>query len=286
MSQQTTDCYNAADAATLVHASHQGEHTLGQTGLKRRGSGETWEGLGPVSRTSAAAVHVWGWGDFRWPQAAGCRDPHGVCQVSPWWHSAWENWFLRGLVWRSEPRWENLFSPFWKGHRSLCTTRLLKWSCLSITWNLLCTHAETDPGGVKKYHYRILIKSRHRGSLHSGCGRFRSFNLLFYLPREVSFLNKLMDLDILFNMLSADKQYSGRKEGKNDGLASLTISAASGWVSLWVLTNKFLIIKALTKWFPSFQTGGKSGERKWRIHPQMKQSDPESLLKPIFLKKT
>lgn len=77
--------------------------------------------------------------------------PHGVCQVSPRWHSAWENWFLRGMVWRRrEPWWGSLFYPFCKGHRSLCTNRLLKWSCLSITWNPLYTHAENDPGGVKK----------------------------------------------------------------------------------------------------------------------------------------
>lgn len=100
------------------------------------GTGKAWEGLAQVSYTSAAGAHMWGWREFRWPQVPGSSWSSGSLSVRGSTESG-RVIYDRVGGWKEGQRQQDLFYLFWKGHRSLHTNRLLKWSCRSITWNLL-----------------------------------------------------------------------------------------------------------------------------------------------------
>lgn len=161
-----------SQSTTLAPAVHHALCMYHTSKHRRLRYWECWEDLGrsragvvdlcPESLTHGAAA------------AAGDHRYRGV---------AWPSWILSvlgstqiltrglmmGLEWgRRGWQPEDSFYLSWKGYRSPCTNRLLKWSCVSITWNLLIQTGWNWSSRRGKYHYRRLIKSQRRDAAYAG----------------------------------------------------------------------------------------------------------------------
>ena len=103
------------------------------------------------------------------------------------------HWSVRGLLalgalrlrrdgsqgWREAGtgQWQQgLSSLSWKGHRSLGTNRLLKWSCLSITQNLLMPTCWNWSRRRGTCHYGTPIREQHGAVLQPGSEPFKILN--------------------------------------------------------------------------------------------------------------
>lgn len=231
------------------HAAH-----FGAQGLAVGSTERPWEGLGQVLHASAAGAQVTT-GPRLWPIVMG--------SVNPWWLSDGEDRHMTGPEGgRRGQHQEDLFYLFWKGHRSLYTNRRSKWSDLSITWNLLIHTRCNWPRRREKNIIRGCSSSNRVGTSVSLARKDSGFFIVTLLTKTFSFLNKVVDLEMSFNMKWICNILTGRREK-----ATYSSVLLQEELVLWILTNKCFIIRALIKKFPSFQSWEKVVRGKWKIHP-------------------
>ena len=111
-------------------------HSSGRMGWGASSTEKCQEGWEQVLHTFRAAAHMGRGRKLRRARAPGSHWSSAVCQ--PCCTQTERRDGDRGWREAGTGQWQqDLSSLFWKGHRSLGTNRLLKWSCLSVTRNLL-----------------------------------------------------------------------------------------------------------------------------------------------------
>ena len=150
-------------------------HSSGCMGWGASSTEKSQEGWEQVLHTFRAVAHMGRGCKLRRAQVPGSRWSSEACQ--PWGTQTERRDGDQGWREAGTGQWQqDLSSLFWKGHRSLGTNRLLKWSCLSITRNLLMPTWWNWSRRREKYHFGTPIREQHGAVLQSGSEPFGILN--------------------------------------------------------------------------------------------------------------